>query len=353
MTDGDRAGGARRPTEIRLTTISAIVLLAMLPRAASGQTNTVTPPPMSGHPVTIETIRPADVLARVELLRDDLERIRFEMGQPRARPSTFAVTDASPREVMYQAFTLDLKAGQLLFELTGARETATLLDQPLDVKPLHVWNIIDRAYGRTLAAKRILAIAEPSAERTQDTSASPTDVFIAIQQANRQFDQLLKQRLSARDVFHQVQQATHYAARLIGQFPGATVMPVVPAFERGKRPVDVYNRLVESYDLLRRIADRSGRETLHLRVSRLNASVDDPAQVSPSEAYNVAVLVVSELAYLHQALGYETAPPAARAFGFKLPADVYQQAGLLLIQLTDLDARVDNRPQWLENAANR
>ena len=85
--------------------------------------------PGSGHPVTEEAIGPDDVLARVELLRDALETIRFEMGQPRPRSSYSRVTDASPREVMFQAYTLSLKAQQLGFELTRTREPDILLPQ--------------------------------------------------------------------------------------------------------------------------------------------------------------------------------------------------------------------------------
>lgn len=250
---------------------------------------------------------------------------------------------------MFQAFTLDLKARQLRFELTGTRGPAVVMAQPGEVRPLHVWQIVDLARNRALIVKQALGIHAPLAEKEQDPSTTPTDVFHAVVLANRQLDLLIQQRLSAADVFHQVRQASHYAARLLGQFPAGTVMPPAPAFERGRRPVEVFNRLVECYRRLETITRRSGIETLRVRVSKLEADPDDPVQVSPSDAYNMGVLLVSELAFLHQALGYVDVPSPRLEFGFKLPADVYQQAGVLLAQLTELEGLVDENPGWLDD----
>ncbi|MFQ5703615.1 MAG: hypothetical protein ACE5HT_06305 [Gemmatimonadales bacterium] len=338
------------PASAKRSRLGLTILTATLVATpASGQVDLEVPGPVSGHPVTAEAITPADVLARVELLRDELEMIRFEMGEPRARPADLDVSDASPRDVMFQAFTLYLKAKQLRFELTGAQEQEVLLDQPREVRPFHTWKVVELAYSRTLRVKQTLGIQKRARERVQDSTTTPTDVFRAISAANLQFDLLLKQQLSAADVFRQVTQARHYAARLLGQFPGAEVRPRPRAFEHGRRPVDVYNRLVDCYVHLRNIARNSGIETLNLRVSKLDARVDDPLQVAPSAVYNLAVLLVSELAYLHQALNFKDVPVPSLDLGFKLPADVYWQAGNLLDQLTDLDAHVDANRTWLNN----
>ncbi len=350
-----RAGVGRRgwtDAAMRIGVVLPISVAALVATTipASGQTRPTGPDPVSGRSITLEQIIPADVLARVELLRDEIELIRFEMGLPRARSAELNVTAVTPREVMFQAFTLYLKAKQLLFEVTGEQEPNGLLHQPGEVRPLHVWRVVGLAFTRTRLVKRELGIDTQAVEKLQDSTKTPTDVFLAILAANRQFDLLLKQRLSTSDVFHQVRQASHYAARLLGQFPGATVMPPTPAFERGKRPVDVYNRLVECYALLHGIAERSGIQTLTLRVSKLNAAIDDPAQVAPSEVYNIAVLLVSELAHLHRALNYFDVPTPALELGFKIPAAVYQQSGVLLAQLADLEPRIDANPDWLHSA---
>jgi len=335
-----------RSAPLRVAFVFAI-LFAASASPGWGQADAVSPDPVSGRPLDAASITPADALARVEFLRDELELIRFEMGQPRAQPPELKVTDASPREVMYQASTLDLKARQLVFELTGERGPAVVMDQPREVRPLNVRRVVDLARNRTLIAKQALGIRKVVEEKPQDPSTTPSDVFNAIVLATRQLDLLIEQRLSAADVYHQVQQATHYAARLLGQFPDAELMPATPEFEHGKRPVEVFNRLVECYRKIERVTKRSGIETLRIRVAKLETDIDDPAQVSPSDGYNMAVLIVSELAYLHQALGYADVPTPRIELGFKLPSDVYQQAGVLLAQLTELDRLVKDNPGWL------
>lgn len=350
----DRPGRRANPAYMRLQTPRAVVLALPILAAATasslwGQADPVSPRPVSGRAIDTASITSADVLARVEYLRDELELIRFEMGQPKGHTPELQVADASPREVMFQAFTLDLKARQLRFELTGTRGPEVVFSQPLDVRPADVWRVVDLARNRTLIVKQALGIRAAVKERPRDPSTTPTDVFHAVVLANRQLDLLIEQRLSAADVFHQVGQASHYAARLLGQFPGATVMPPAPAFERGKRPVEVFNRLVDCYRRLEKLTRRSGVETLRVQVSKLEANPDDPVQVAPSDSYNVAVLLVSELAYLNQRLGYTDTPAPRLELGFKLPADVYRQAGVLLAQLAELERRVDANPGWLDD----
>ncbi len=68
------------------------------------------------------------------------------------------------------------------------------------------------------------------------------------------------------------------------------------------RPVDVYNRLLECYTRLRTVTLQSGMEVLDLRLQPLTSSNGAPSPVEPTEVYNVAVLLVSELAHRHQFL---------------------------------------------------
>ncbi|MEE8200794.1 MAG: hypothetical protein V3R29_06460, partial [Candidatus Acidoferrales bacterium] len=94
-------------------------MLITLPSTAYAQAGSGPLVPASGRPLSAEGIIPADVLARVELLRNELDLIRFEMGQAKVQPIEIAVSDASPREVIFQAITLFRKMNQLSFEMTG------------------------------------------------------------------------------------------------------------------------------------------------------------------------------------------------------------------------------------------
>jgi hypothetical protein len=60
-----------------------------------------TPPPVSGHELSIQSITPADVFARVELVRKELDDLRFEMGKPNSLEIGLLVKDATPHEVFF------------------------------------------------------------------------------------------------------------------------------------------------------------------------------------------------------------------------------------------------------------
>ena len=117
-------------------------------------------------------------------------------------------------------------------------------------------------------------------------------------------------------------------------------MPKAPAFERRKSPADVYRRLVGCFTLIRKIMERSGLKALTLTTH--------PAEVNPSDVYDIASLSVSELTLLHAHLDATLPPPAPYYPGRKFPADVYQRAGLLETILTKLLQLVDTHPTWLQ-----
>lgn len=210
------------------------------PSTSWGQVDPATLNPISGRANSVEEIIPADVLARVELLRDKLELIRIEMGVPGEKAPDIIVIDAAPREVIYQAFTLFRKANRLRSEITGTLGLNLQVNRPSDIQVFHVWNIVNAAYQVVHGAKRSLGITEPVEESRQDESVTPTDVFQAIVQANQDFDALYRRRLSATDTFQQVMMAMQFTAILQAEFPGSPSMPNIPAFQHGKRPVDVY-----------------------------------------------------------------------------------------------------------------
>jgi len=311
------------PLEAMIVLTLLIVALAVWGISFSSRDPT-TPNPVSGQALSIETIIPADVLARVELLRAELEVIRFEMGQPKEQRPGITVTDVASREVIFQTFTLFRKANQLSFELTGHMRPELPITLPQNIRPLHVWRIVDAAYKCIILGKRSLGLTNHIEETRQGESVTSSDVFHAIGQANRQIDMLFRPRLSASDTFQQVVLATQYTARLLAQFPGATQMPSTPTFEHGKQPIAVYHLLAQCYPRIQGIAECSGLETLSLEIPRLEADGDDLTTIRPSDVYDLAILLVSELSYLHGQLKDTTSLTQSYARSLKVPAHVYQ-----------------------------
>jgi len=289
---------------------------------------------------------PPDVYVRVGLVREELELIRHEMGKPRNDQPDIGVTNAAPREVFFQAMTLFSKADRMCFEQT--RDRAPVPETPATVpQPPDVFRVADAALERIKRVKQYLNIPDATKELSRDANKTPNDVFISIVQANRQLNLLLDQQFSPSDVFQQVTRAIGYTSRLLAQFPGSTRIHEPPLFERGKRPADVYHRLVGCYKKVRQIAELSGHECLDLAIESDRIEED----TTPSDVYDIASLLVSELAYLHTQVATTTPPPGVYYPGRKFPSHVYQRAGILESQLLELAKWVSQYPEWLNEGA--
>src|SRR5690606_29025289 len=104
-----------------------------------------------------------------------------------------------------------------------------------------------------------------------------------------------------------------------------------PPPERGKQPVDVFLRLVECYAILETIAYQSGIPVLHLDLPTAK-NVGHSRQLEPSDVYDMATLLVSDLAYLHAQLKQIDSPRSITYPGRMCPSHVDQQATALLHQ---------------------
>ena len=272
-------------------------------------------------------IEPADCFVRASHLAKEVELIRREMGRPsEARPAV-AVTGASPRECWFQALAVFRKADRLCGELAGDPVASVPYAPPIqDIKPGDVLKVIEAA-GRELAeVKRARGISETSDPPARDPSKTPSDVFGVLATLDRQINLLLEQAFRPSDCFQQVSLAVAYAARL-GAAPGDA------PFVRGKRPADCYERLTACLELTRSLIREAGHPVIDKAPSPGDANT-----VLPSDVYDLATLVVGELAFLQGVRGNAQAPYPFEGNipGRKLPSHVWQLAGILEHQLQHL-----------------
>lgn len=275
------------------------------------------------------------------MLRAELELIRVEMGRPSEARPAISVDNVSPREVLFQARALFRKTDRLCFEQT--RERAEVPQLPSGaIESADVLAVVEAAHERLRRVKANLAIEASPPVASSSPDKTPTDIYRAIVQANRQTNLLLDRPFSPSDVYQEVTRAIAYASRLLAHFPGATRIPSPPDFERGKRPADVYRRLASCFQRLHTVAAISGLEMLTFVDEGLGNET-----VSPSDVYDVATLVVSELAYFDSRLETGREPREVYFPGRKLPSHAFQRAGILERQLEELTVRVQEQPDWL------
>jgi hypothetical protein len=280
-----------------------------------------------------------EVYARLMVLAADVEKLRFEMGRPKPGPRALRIAKAAPHEVYFQVATVLRKANRLSFEQT--REIADPPPPPSnDIRREDVLNVVERVQTRIDRVKTDLGIGAVSPRPPPEPGTTVTDVFNASQDVNRQLNLLLDRPFSPADVYEQLTQAIAYAARLRSRFPGDRI-PETPDFERGKQPEDVFQKLEACFALIHEIATQPG-----LPILMLEGEVAQE-QAEPSDVYDMATLLVSELDYLWRQAG-NLAPPH-RAFypGRRLSSHAYQRAGLLERQLAELAELVQSNPAWL------
>ncbi len=286
------------------------------------------------------TIAPPDVYVQVMLVRAESDLIRREMGKPKQDRPEIAVTGAAPHEVYFQALTMFNKAERLCFEQTRERVTAPPRPQG-PIGPADVYAVVEATLHRLQCVKEKLAIPESSQVVPRDNSKTPTDVFRAVVQANRSLNLLLRKQFSPSDVFQEVTLAIGYSARLLEQFPDAQRIPPEPAWERRKQPADVYRRLVDCFGLIHNIATTSGFSVAELKPDK--ASIE---HARPGDVFDIASLLVADLAYLHAQRKGSRPPRDVFNPGNKLPSHVFQRIGILEAQLVQLEKFAQANPNW-------
>jgi hypothetical protein len=298
--------------------------------------------------VLAEEITEDELLLRVETLQEELDRLRRYVGRPKlSEESDLPVSGAQTREVYFQALSLFKKADRFCFENTRLRGKRPVV-QTAAIRPSDIDALVNAALLQLRKVSDGFGL-ERMPDRVASASEAEMDhIFHAIVRANRQLNLMLETPVKPSDVYQQVTVAIGYSERLLERFPHyKTKIPKPPAYEPNKMPRDVYRRLLNCCALVERISEASGVKQLQL--GAVDANTINAA--NPGDVYDVASLLVSELAYLHERLPESLPPRKAYYPGKKFPSDVYQRVGLLEKQLSALETLVNAEPNWLEAPA--
>ena len=272
----------------------------------------------------LDEVLPAHCHARARRLLAEVHAIREEMGRTEDAREAPAVTGALPRECYFEAIVAWRKAGRLAAEL-GVEVAQQVPGAPAlgEVRPGHVLQLIQGALAQVEAARQRLGIPEPAPEPAIEPASHPSDVLVTLIRINRELSRALERPFTPSDVYRTVALASAYAARL-----GAKAQPA--AFERRRRPAHCYERLEACLARASTLIAARGGSALAVRGA--------PANVLPGDVYDLANLVLGEVAYLH-ALVPDAAPVHAfepEPGGHRLPSHVYQLASTLEGQLASL-----------------
>jgi len=284
---------------------------------------------------------PTDVYQVIKNLEADVELIRLEMGVPSIHKTDIEVSDVQPREVYFQAMTLVEKTNRLLFEQMRERSEISL-DIPLDIVPEQVLQLANKALSNVLSVKTHLNIIESLDPGTDSTQITPTDVFKLIVKVNRTLNTLLLRRFEPADVYQRVTYGISISYEILLASNNQEALGSESDYVRRKTPQDVYRKLLKLYDIVSEIFESLGRHCL-----TIDQSESQRNDVTPSDVYDLASLLVAELSYLHSEIANTKQPKKSYYPGIKLPSHVYQRAGRLESQLNILRSYSLNHPNWL------
>ena len=292
-----------------------------------------------------EEITSEHTCARIGQLLIELEALRLEMGRSKDARVPMHVRDASPREVFYHAQTVHRKANQLCVELGGSTVAPPSAAVPARARPADVLRVLDSARERLAQARSLLCIEGDTAKPqlpgplVAEAGKTATDVLAGCLLASRQLNAMLAYAFASREGHEQLVRAIAISERLL--VVHGIELPPAPALERRKFPRDVFQVLWQACETLHQV----------MSDSKIPALTVDRGFVGeqPTDVYDIASLIVSELEYLASFVPQDqarssmtTAPPP-----HVLPAHNFRRAGQLRLAVDKLAAAVRARPDWL------
>ena len=288
-------------------------------------------------------VSPPDVFAATMMLRQDLELLRQELNAPLEERDLVKVSNAAPREVYFQAITLRLKSERLCsqqLENTVGLPTSVSITPDRELRPSDVLEVVLQAQGQIRCATAFFGLAATREAPARDSTKTPTDVFQSIVQANRQINLLLKEQFSPNEVIAAVRLANTYTTAVLDDLAPVWRASSTPAspFVEGKRPVDVYQALYGCNQIIERIAQQSGLEILRFEPELR-------PDIVPSDVFNLATLIVSQLRYFSTFTSVEVSH-RFRSEPDRTPSHVHQEAETLRSNLQVLAKLVNAFPEW-------
>lgn len=273
---------------------------------------------------------PADVYRFTLQLSQTLQDISLEMGIEPRRRQTIEVRRVSPREVYFQAATLYQKSSQLMFEFSG-KEGPPITELYVNASPDDVLGLLKAVELHLEAVKQVLGGRYVNPNVTLDDTKTPTDVYKLIVDLNRMINDLSEFRFSPAHVHQKITEAIAISASILATYPDATAVFHPNTNERRKRPQDVYNKIAHMYDNMLPVMAHFNKHCLVL--GELEKTRDN---IVPGDVYDLAVLLVSQLRYMHTLI--PDTPPIKNSYfpGKVIPSEVYQRLSILEQQMTEL-----------------
>lgn len=279
--------------------------------------------------MNLDDVTPPHCHARATHLLAEIALVREAMGRTADPRPLLAITGAEPRACFVTTTSLWEKANRLSDEVDAE---ATTMVPPMpglgDIRPGHVVTMIDAVIERVAAIKTQLGLTTGAGAPAPDASKTPSDVLAVIVQCCRELSRCMERPFAPRDCYRQVELASAYAMRLPALRERSAGSAARPApFVANQRPASCFASLQACLRKLGPLVGKTGHTAVALTAA--------PTDIVPGDVYDLATIVLGEIAFLHTATAgaaplYAFTPTHD---GHRLPAHVDQAAQTLLAQL--------------------
>jgi len=286
-------------------------------------------------------IVPSDVFAAAVRMQSDIDNLRFYMGKPVADDPDFRVSNAQPREVYFAARSVFLKANEFAAQMTGIGQSREIPLDLRDIKPANVLEIVKAADGRIIDVLQKQGLQSRTESPPWGDGKTPSDVYMTLLGVSGQLNLLMDRPFTPGDVYREVMRAVNFAKHLLALYDDYEY-PREPDFVPGRTPSEVHASLLDCFEIIGDMAKNLEMEILTVdRYSRI------PGAIVPGDVYDVASLVVSELAYIYVESKATIPITIEPDPGRKWPSHVYQKVSFLKRQLNELKRLTSKNPAVL------
>lgn len=293
-----------------------LLWLLVLPVYAQEQkTNQITTPEVYSFSIKLSNI---------------LNKISSAMGIEHQVREPIGVTNVSPREVYFQAATLYKKTSRLVFEFTN-EEVKAANQMKVDAEPADALMLLQLSEDNLKHVVKKLNIPLSNIVESVDQEATSTQVFQNIVDLNRRVNDLLDLRFSPANVHQKITEAIAIATAILESNKDAILVFYPNPLERNIRAQDIYTKMVIMYDSMRPIMEHYDKKCLTLEEYEKNR-----VNVLPSDVYDLAVMFVSQLHYMHSLIPEVTKIKNSYYPGKVISADVYQRLSILEKQMMEV-----------------
>lgn len=263
------------------------------------------------------------------------------MGVNKVTETLFHVENAKPREVYFQAVNLYGKTSRLHYNLTA--HSISDYDIPAveeHIRPAEVWAVLTVVLFHINEIQEEYNISSHAAFPPVEENKTPSDVYQSLLLTIRQVNQMLQERpYTHSDVYQEITNALYCLLNIYTIFPGLQ-MQKQPELQPGKKAEDVFVKLISTSQTVRDVMQLSGFTMLEL-------SVVQPRNIKPGDIYELAVLITSELKFLHSKIAPEKTLHNAAYPGIKFPSHVLQRLTYLHNHLQAIEQKITKNPGWI------